>query len=178
MLDRPPASDHTGSVPHRPIVTVPFHSVEDFLAAAHAMREGDKALLEAKYTPVMDALLNDPRTAAVPAFLAETIDSLVAEYGDHALKSISLYCLNLWIERHGEEVARLAQQSEPCLAAALGVATDHAHLSTAARIVGDVDAFGSSDDWQRMIRSQVSDALLLALEEDGIALSDIMQEDT
>jgi len=165
------------AMPLIPSIVFPFDSVKDFLSSVGAARENDRVRLEEQCTPVLDSLMNDPCVAAVPNSLADTIESLVEQYGDQALKSIAQYCLNLWTVRHGEELARMAQQQKPCVAGACAIAADHAILSTATGLIIDVGAFGSSDDWQRMIRSEISGALLQSFEEEGIALSDVLQED-
>lgn len=146
----------------------PFSSVDKFLAAAKAAKEPDRRRVE----EVLAEAVHDPHSFTVPPDMLPTIETLLEDYGDEALKSIGMFCIGRWSEIHQERLSQFCEMED--VEGALWTMNDMTKLSTALQILADVGSFGGSDDWKEMITKEVSKAVYESLEEEG-TLDDFLQ---
>jgi hypothetical protein len=146
----------------------PFNSVNDFLAAAKAAKKEDRASIQEK----LSMLLDDASTFAVPPDFLDIIEEFLEDYGDEALKAISMFCLGKWIQIHQDMLQQhIAHNS---MESALWTMNDLSKLSFILQGIADLGSFGGDDGWRQMIKETVSQAVLEHCEENQISPQDVL----
>jgi hypothetical protein len=145
-----------------------FSSVNEFLKAARSAKKDQEAIINEKIEPFMD----DPSTIGITPELSESIDDLVEKYGDEALRATAMFCIGKWLETHREILEQHCMNDD--LQAALWVMNDISKLSLVLQTMEDISSFGGDDDWRKMLKKVVSQAVLENCEERGINPEDLL----
>lgn len=143
-----------------------FDSVEAFLKAARAVKRNDQQDVLEKIAPVLD----DADTVAIPPSLLAPLEDLLERYGDEALRATAIFCLGRWSGIHQDILQQHLQNDE--MEAALWTMSDISKLSLLIKEAYDIGSFGGEDDWRKMVKKTVSEAVLKHLEDEGIKPED------
>lgn len=146
-----------------------FNSVDDFLRAARAAKKEDETSIHEKLSVILD----DAATFAVPPDFLEIIEEYLEDYGDEALKAISMFCLGKWIQVHQDMLQQhIAHDS---MESALWTMNDLSKLSFLLQGIADLGSFGGDDQWKEMIKKTVGQAVMEHCEERNISPRDLLQ---
>lgn len=143
-----------------------FDSVEAFLKAARAVKRNDQQDVLEKIAPMLD----DEDTVAVPPSLLEPLEALLERYGDEVLRATAMFCLGRWLSIHQDILQQHLENED--VDAALWTMSDISKLSLLIKEAHGIGSFGGDDDWRKMVKRTVSEAVLKHLEEEGIKPED------
>jgi hypothetical protein len=149
----------------------PFNSPSSLIRAAQAAKNGQREAIDQEISPLLD----DPHTFAVPPDLLATIEGLEENYGDEALKQLSMFCLGRWCTIHTEILQEHCATGD--IAAAAYTMGDIAIIKQSLQMVSNIGSFGGDDDWREMIKKEVGQAVLEACEDRGITPKDFFAGD-
>jgi hypothetical protein len=150
-------------------MTSPFDSPSSFIRAAQAAKNGQRQAINEELSPLLD----DPHLFAVPPDLLATIEGLEENYGDEALKQIAMFCLGRWCAIHGDILQEHSVNDD--LSAAVHTMGDITTIKHALQSISTVGSFGGDDDWRKMIKEELGQAVLEACEDRGITPEDFFQ---
>lgn len=145
-----------------------FSSVNEFLKAARSAKKDQEAIINEKIEPFMD----DPSTIGITPDLSESIDNLFEKYGDEAFRATAMFSIGKWMEVHNEILQQHCMNED--MQGALWVMNDISKLSLILRTMEDISSFGGDDDWRKMLKKVVSQAVLENCEERGIKPEDLL----
>ena len=145
-----------------------FSSVNEFLKAARSAKKDQEAIINEKIEPFMD----DPSTIGITPDLSESIDNLFEKYGDEVFRAAAMFCIGKWLEVHHEVLEQHCMNED--MQGALWVMNDISKLSLVLRTMEDISSFGGDDDWRKMLKKVVSQAVLENCEERGIKPEDLL----
>ncbi len=145
-----------------------FSSVNEFLKAARSAKKDQEAIINEKIEPFMD----DPSTIGITPELSESIDNLFEKYGDEVFRASAMFCICKWLEAHQEVLGQHCMNED--MQGALWVMNDISKLSLILRTMEDISSFGGDDDWRKMLKKVVSQAVLENCEERGIKPEDLL----
>ena len=145
-----------------------FSSVNEFLKAARSAKKDQEAIISEKIEPFMD----DPSTIGITPELSESLDDLVEKYGDEALRATAMFSIGKWMEVHNDILQQHCMNDD--MQAALWVMNDISKLSLVLQTMEDISSFGGDDDWRKMLKKVVSQAVLENCEERGIKPEDLL----
>ena len=148
----------------------PFTSVDAFLKAAQASKASQLSGIEDKLSPVID----DPYAFSVPPELLDTIEAMVEEHGDEALKAIAMFCLGSWHQHH------MGMLQQHCLhgnnESALWTMGDSAKLGLLMEGIADLGSFSGDESWKAMLKKSVARTVANHYEEHNLPLDSFLQE--
>ena len=145
-----------------------FSSVNEFLKAARSAKKDQEEIINEKIEPFMD----DPSTIGITPELSESIDNLFEKYGDEAFRATAMFSIGKWMEVHNDILQQHCMNED--MQGALWVMNDISKLSLILRTMEDISSFGGDDDWRKMLKKVVSQAVLENCEERGIKPEDLL----
>lgn len=150
MVDKTAKSCHTLFTQPFPM---DFSSVDDFLRKAALAKKEKLQTIDDELADFID----DPSVVGVPTELAATIEQLLYTYGDETFKQIGLFCFGKWLAIHSELVDDHKQNES--WDEALHTMNDVGKLSAAMQIIEQIGSFGGDDEWRRMLRNTIGQAV-------------------
>jgi len=148
----------------------PFTSAEAFLRAAQASKANQLSGIEEKLSPIIDA----PHAFSVPYELHKTIEALVDEHGDEALKAIVMFCLGKWHQHHMEMLQQNCEEEN--YESALWTMGDSAKLGLLMENIAYLGSFSGDESWKAMLKKSVARAVADHYEEYNLPLDTFLQE--
>jgi hypothetical protein len=139
-----------------------FSSVDDFLRKATNAKKNEKDLIDDE----LHGMLSDPSTVGVPPELAKTIGGLYKEYGDEALRQVGMFALGKWMHLHNETIQSHIEHGG--WQESLLVMNDISRLSAALRMVEEIGSFSGTEQWTKMLKKAVGQAVMENCEDQGI----------
>jgi len=139
-----------------------FNSVDDFLRKANNAKKGERDFIDEE----LHEMMIDPSIVGIPPSLAKTLEDLLEKYGDEALRQVGMFCLGKWMHIHNKTL-QAHIQAEGWQESLLTMG-DVSKLSTALRIVEEIGSFGGSEQWTKMLKKLVGQAVMENCEEQGI----------
>jgi uncharacterized protein YjeT (DUF2065 family) len=139
-----------------------FGSVDDFLRKATNAKKVERDVIDEELSDMLD----DPAVIGIPPELAKTLEGMLEKYGDESLRQVGMFCLGKWMHVHNQTIqSHVVTESWP---EALLTMNDVSKLSTALRIVEEVGSFGGSEQWTKMLKALVGQAVMESCEDKGI----------
>jgi hypothetical protein len=139
-----------------------FGSVDDFLRKAANAKKNERDVIDEE----LGDMLGNPAVIGVPPELAIALEGMLEKYGDECFRQVGMFCLGKWISIHNETLQSHIQTDG--WQEALLTMNDVSKLSTALRIVEEVGSFGGSEQWTKMLKKLVGQAVMENCEERGI----------
>jgi uncharacterized protein YjeT (DUF2065 family) len=139
-----------------------FGSVDDFLRKVTSAKKVERDVIDEG----LGDMLDNPAVFGIPPELAKTLEGMLEEYGDEALRQVGMFCLGKWMHIHNETI-QAHIQTEGWQEALLTM-NDVSKLSTALRIIEEVGSFGGGEQWTKMLKQLVGQAVMENCEERGI----------
>ena len=139
-----------------------FGSVDDFLRKATSAKKDERDVIDEE----IGNMLGNPAVIGVPPELAMVLEDMLEKYGDECFRQVGMFCLGKWLSIHNKNI-QAHIQTEGWQEALLTM-NDVSKLSTALRIVEEVGSFGGSEEWTKMLKRLVGQAVMENCEERGI----------
>ena len=147
-----------------------FSSVDDFLRQAKSVKEETIASIGENLTPYFD----DAGLVGVPPVLADSIATLVNQYGDETYRQIILFCMNQWHNYHAHILRK--QINNDCIQEGLAIMDDLSRLTTVLQLLQQTGSFSGDEEWLKMIKATVTSAMLEKLEESNLSLEEFLEQ--
>lgn len=147
-----------------------FSSVDDFLRQAKTVKEETIASIDDNLTPYFD----DAGLVGVPPVFANSIATLVNQYGDETYRQIILFCMNQWHNYHAHVLRK--QINNDCIQEGLSIMDDLSRLTTVLQLLQQTGSFSGDEQWLKMIKTTITHAMLEKLEKDNISLEDYLEQ--
>ena len=139
-----------------------FGSVDDFLRKATNAKKVERDVIDEELSDMLD----NPAVFGIPPELAKTLEGMLEQYGDESLRQVGMFCIGKWMHIHNETIqAHVEAEGWP---EALLTMNDVSKLSTALRIIEEVGSFGGGEQWTKMLKALVGQAVLESCEDKGI----------
>jgi len=139
-----------------------FSSVDDFLRKATNAKKSEKDLIDEE----LHGMLSDPGIVGIPPELAKTLEGLYEDYGDEALRQVGMFALGKWMSLHSETIQSHIENGG--WQESLLVMADTSKLSAAMRMVEEIGSFSGTEQWTKMLREVVGQAVMENCEDQGI----------
>ena len=147
-----------------------FSSVDDFLRQAKSVKEATIASIDENLTPYFD----DAGLVGVPPIFANSIATLVNQYGDETYRQIILFCMNQWHNYHAHILRK--QINNDCIQEGLAIMDDLSRLTTVLQLLQQTGSFSGDEEWLKMIKATVTSAMLEKLEESNLSLEEFLEQ--
>ena len=139
-----------------------FGSVDDFLRKATNAKKVERDVIDEELSDMLD----NPAVFGIPPELAKTLEGMLEQHGDESLRQVGMFCIGKWMHIHNQTIqAHVEAEGWP---EALLTMNDVSKLSTALRIIEEVGSFGGSEQWTKMLKALVGQAVLESCEDKGI----------
>jgi len=139
-----------------------FSSVDDFLRKATNAKKSEKDLIDEE----LHGMLSDPSIVGIPPELAKTLEGLYEDYGDEALRQVGMFALGKWMRLHSETIQ--SHVGNGGWQESLLVMADASKLGAALRMVEEIGSFSGTEQWTKMLREVVGQAVMENCEDQGI----------
>jgi hypothetical protein len=139
-----------------------FSSVDDFLRKATNAKKNERDLIDEE----LHGMMSDPGIVGIPPDLAKTLEALHDGFGDEALRQVGMFCIGRWMHIHNKTLQ--AHIEAGGWQESLLTMGDTSKLSTALRIIEEVGSFSGSEEWTKMLKELVGQAVMESCEDQGI----------